>query len=97
MKAKGNKILQSVRTHWISVLSLAKWTLSMYMPLVAKMAEDSPALMVAWVNFKFCCDVNLLISFFSLMPMLEIVHALIKFASKRDVFIYDYVVAINIC
>ncbi len=24
MKAKGNKILQNVRTHWISMLNLAK-------------------------------------------------------------------------
>jgi hypothetical protein len=31
------------------------------------------------------------------MPMLEIVHALIKFAPKRDAFVYDYVATIKIC
>jgi hypothetical protein len=97
MKAKGNKILQNVKTHWNNMLSLAKRTLSMYMPLVAKMAKDIPSLMVAWVNFEFRCDVNLLISLFSLIPMLEIIHALIKFAQKRDVFVYDYVATIKIC
>jgi hypothetical protein len=57
------------------------------MPLVAKMAKNSPSLTVAWVNLKFQCDVNLFISLSSLMPMLEIVHALIKFAQKWDVFL----------
>jgi hypothetical protein len=79
MKAKGNKILQNVRTHWINMLSPTKRALSMYMPLIANMAKDIPSLMVAQVNFKFFCDVNLLISFSCLMPMLETIHALIKF------------------
>jgi hypothetical protein len=57
------------------------------MPLVAKMAKNSPSLTIAWVNLKFQCDVNLFISLSSLMPMLEIVHALIKFAQKWDVFL----------
>jgi hypothetical protein len=39
------------------------------MPLVAKMAKNTLPLMVAWVNLKFQCDVNLLISLSSLMPM----------------------------
>jgi hypothetical protein len=89
MKTKGNKILQNVKTRWINMFSLAKRTLSMYMPLVAKMVKDSPSLMATWVNFEFCCDVNLFVSLFSLMPMLEIIHALIKFAQKKDVFVYD--------
>jgi hypothetical protein len=49
-------------------------------PLVVKMAEDSPFLMAAQLNFKLLCDVDLLISLSCLMPMLEIVHGLIKFA-----------------
>jgi hypothetical protein len=80
MKVKGNKILQNVKTHWINMLSLTKWVLLMYMPLVAKMTEDSPSLMAAPVNFKLLCDVNLIISLSCLMPILETVHALIKFA-----------------
>jgi len=51
----------------------------MYMPLVAKMVEDNPSLMVAKVNFELLCDVNLLISLSCLLPMLETIHALIKF------------------
>jgi hypothetical protein len=64
------------------MLSRTKWVVSMYMPLITKMVEDNPFFMVAWVNFKFFYDVNLFISFFCLMPMLEVVHALIKLHTK---------------
>jgi hypothetical protein len=53
--------------------------------------------MVVQVNFELLCDVNLFISLFDLMRMLETIHPLIKFAHKQDVFVCDYVVAINIC
>ncbi len=56
--------------------------MSMYnVPLVAKiMAKDNLSFMVAMVNFEILCDVNLFNSLSCLMLMLEIVHALIKFA-----------------
>jgi hypothetical protein len=79
------------------MFNLAKWVLSMYIPLVAKMVEDSPFLMATRVNFKLICDVDLLISLSCLMLMLETFHGLIKFAHKKDVFVCDYVVAIKIC
>jgi len=65
------------------MLSPTKWALSMYMPLITKMVENNPFLMVAQVNFEHFCDVNLFISLFCLMPMLEVVHALIKLHIKR--------------
>ncbi len=71
--------------------------MSMHMPLIAKMVENNPFFMVVQVNFKLLCDVNLFIFLFDLMPMLETIHPLIKFAHKQDVFVCDYVVAINIC
>jgi hypothetical protein len=79
------------------MLNLAKRALSMYIPLVANMAKDSSSLMATQVNFELLCDVNLLISLSYLMPMLETIHALIKFTHKRDVFVCDYVVTIKIC
>ncbi len=84
MKAKGNKILQNVKTCWISMLNPTKWAFLMYMPLVAKMAKDNPFMMATWVNFELLSDVNLFISLSCLMPMLEIIHALIKYAHKKD-------------
>jgi hypothetical protein len=79
MKAKGNFFLQNVKTRWITIFSLAKQVMFMYMPLIAKMAKDNAFFMVAKVNFELFYDVNLLVS---LSCMLEIVHALIKFAQK---------------
>jgi hypothetical protein len=67
------------------------------MSLLAKMVEYSPSIMSIKVNFEVFCDVNLFIYLSCLLPMLEIVHALIKFAQKKDVFVCDYVVAIKIC
>jgi hypothetical protein len=63
MKAKGNKILQNVKTCWINMFNPTKWVFLMYMPLVAKMAKDNPFMMAIWVNFELLSDVNLFIPF----------------------------------
>jgi hypothetical protein len=73
-----------------------KQVMSMYMPLVTKMAKHNPSFMVAKVNFELLYDVNLIISLSCLIHMLKIIHALIKFMQKLDVFVCDYVVAIKI-
>jgi hypothetical protein len=65
------------------MLSPTKWALLMYMPLITKMVEDSPFLMIVQVNFELFCDVNLFISLFCLMSMLEVVHALVKLHIKE--------------
>jgi hypothetical protein len=62
MKAKGNKILWNLKTHWLSVFSLAKPMVTMYM--LVKMVENSPPFLFAKVNFELLCDVNFLIFFF---------------------------------
>jgi hypothetical protein len=41
MKTKGSKNLRNVKTLWISMLSVAKQIMSMYMPLIVKMVEDN--------------------------------------------------------
>jgi hypothetical protein len=80
------------------MLSPTKRVMAIYMPLLANMAKDSPSIMYAKVNFELLYDVNLFISLSSLVPdMLKIVHALIKFAQNKDVFVCDYVVIIKIC
>jgi hypothetical protein len=79
------------------MFNLANQVMSMHMPLIAKMVEDNPFFMAIQVNFELFCDVNLFISLLDLMHMLETIHLLIKFAHKQNVFVCDYVVAINIC
>ncbi len=80
MKGKGKKILWNVKTLWISMLNPTKRVMAMYMPLLAKMVKERPSIMSTKVNFELICDVNYLISLSCLLPRLEIVHALIKFA-----------------
>ncbi len=71
--------------------------MAMYMPLLAKMAEDILLIMFAKLSFEFLYDLNLFISLSYLLPMLETIQILIKFAQKRDVFVCNYVTTINIC
>jgi hypothetical protein len=97
MKAKGGKILQNIKTRWINMLNLTKQVMSMYMPFVARMVEDIPSIVIAKHNFELFYDVNLLISLSCLLPMLETIHVLIKFALKKDVFVCDFITTIKIC
>jgi hypothetical protein len=50
------------------------------MPLIAEMVEDNPFFMAVQMNLELFCAGSLFISLFDLMPMLEIIHPLIKFA-----------------
>jgi hypothetical protein len=79
------------------MFNLTKMVMVMYKPLLAKMAKNNPLIMFAKVNFELLCDVNLLIFLSYLLSVLEIIHALIKFAQKRDALVCNYVVAIKIC
>jgi hypothetical protein len=78
------------------IFSLEKWVMSMYMPLIAKMVENSPSLMAPKVNLKLFCDMILFIFLSCLLLMLKIIHARITFVHKWNIFICDYVVAIKI-
>jgi len=62
------------------MFSPTKRVMEMYMPLLAKTVKDNSSIMFAKVNIELLCDINLLISLSYLLPMLEIVHTLIKFA-----------------
>ncbi len=70
----------NVGTHWINMLNPTKKVMAMYMPLLAKMIKDNISIMFAKVNFELLRNINLLIFLSCLLSMLEIVHALIKFA-----------------
>jgi hypothetical protein len=61
MKEKGHKFFENVKTYWTNMISPTKWVMSMYMPLLAKMAENNSSLLIAKVHFGFLCNVNLLI------------------------------------
>ena len=83
--------------------------LSEYKILVLKMYEDStvkePALIpkqqasreTARQNLDLLCDIGTLFALSCLMPLLDYVNSLMKFAQSLDVFISNYVAAVRIC
>ena len=113
MHLKGLKILKNIKTRLISMLSPSVRVMKEYRVILVKMAVDSlpPApntndkpckkdkllMKLASRNLLFLQDFQVLLTLSTLLPLLRSVHSLIKFAQSREVFIYDYVIAIQIC
>ena len=113
MHSKGLKILKNVKTRWISMLSPAIRVMNEYRVLLVKMALDSVPpppdangksgkkdkllMKLASRNLSFLQDYEILLTLSALLPLLRSVHSLIKFTQSREVFICDYVSAIQIC
>jgi hypothetical protein len=55
-----------------------------------KMALDAPSM-----AYDLLCDVEILLSLVCFIPMLETVNSLLMFAQLHNVFICDFVAAIN--
>jgi len=72
------------------MLNLAKKVFSEYKPLLTKIA-------LAQTNFDLLFDIFMFIGFTCLFPLLEIMHTFIKNSQQKNVFVYDYVVAIKVC
>ncbi len=61
------------------------------------MSQDNVSTVLARFNLDLLCDLHMLLGLSSLLPLLEAMHALIKFAQGKDIFICDFVVVIKIC
>jgi hypothetical protein len=66
-----------------------------YMTLLMKMAIDNPSNEKAKTNFDLLCDVQVMLGFAAILPLLHFIHNLIKSRQWKDVFVCDFVVAIN--
>jgi len=62
-----------------------------------EMSQDSVSIVQTRFNLNLLCDLHMLLGLFCLLPLLEAVHALIKFAQGKDIFICDFVATIKIC
>jgi hypothetical protein len=49
------------------------------------------------LNLKLLCEIVILLSFAYFLPLLEIVHVLIKFLQYKDVFVCNYIATIKMC
>jgi hypothetical protein len=61
------------------------------------MALDSPTNQQAKLNNENLCDLQVLLGLGCILPLLESIHALIKFTQIRDVYVCDLMVAIMVC
>jgi hypothetical protein len=66
--------------HWISMLSPSKCVLNKYKALIVKMAKDSSTIDIAKPNCKLLCDVETFLGFTCVLPLLEAMQCLTKFA-----------------
>jgi hypothetical protein len=66
------------------MFSPLKHVLGEYKSLVVKMHMDVPK------NLDLMCDLELVFGLPCILPMLEVVHKLIKYAQRWDVFICEF-------
>jgi len=65
--------------------------------LIVKMSQDNISVAQARLNVNLLRDLHTLLTLSCLLPLMEVVNALIKFVQGRDVFICNFVATINIC
>ena len=95
------------------MLSPAERVMNKYRPLIVKMFTDSERpledilgskakldkklMEIAKKNLEHLTDVQILVVLSGLLPLLKCVHSLMQFAQTRNVFVCDYVSAIQMC
>jgi len=90
LETKGLKLLRNIKAYWISMFSPLKQLLGEYKSLVVKMYIDAPKNKTIQKNLDFLCDLELVLGPPCILPMLEAVHTLIKYAQRWDVFICEF-------
>ncbi len=79
------------------MLSLAKKMMVEYKTMLVKMALDSLTNQQAQLNHENLCDLQVLLGFACILPLLESIHALIKCTQMKNVYVCDLVVVIKLC
>ncbi len=97
MEIKGNKILGNIKTRWISMISLVKCVLFEYYILLMRITLNAPIITSTKSNLCLLINVQMLLRLNAIMPLLEVVHSLIKFSQLCDVFVCDFMAIMKIC
>jgi hypothetical protein len=93
----GLKILNKVQTRWISLLEPLKRICGEYKTLIVKFAANASQESGARKHLFLLLDVATLLALPCILPMLEAVQSLIKFAQAGNVFISDFIAVVKIC
>jgi hypothetical protein len=100
LKIKGGKILNNVKTRWISMLPPLRRVLQEYRPLIIKLYGDTlvkPAIKGSKKNYNMLADVRRLFSLAVIIPLLQTVKNLIVFAQSSAIYVCDFTRALNLC
>jgi hypothetical protein len=99
-----SKIVRHVKTRWVSVYEPLLRIRHNYQTLVVQMAEkmDMKKYKVksekgahAAKNLDMLCDLDMFLSLPALLPMLSIMNDLIIYAQGRDIYIGDFLMALD--
>jgi hypothetical protein len=77
--------------------SLVKCVLFEYCTFFMRITLDAPTIASTKFNLCLLIDVKMLLKLNAIMPLLEVVHSLIKFFQLCDVFVCDFVATMKIC
>jgi hypothetical protein len=61
------------------------------------MNNDLNCVVATKKNLEYFCDVEVVMGLMCIMPMLKVVHALIKFVQACDTFVCDFVTIVKLC
>jgi hypothetical protein len=68
------------------MLSLMKRVFVEYKTLMVHMNNDLNRVVMTKTNLEYLCDIEMVIGLMCIMPMLKVVHALIKFIQACETF-----------
>jgi hypothetical protein len=96
IESRGLKILRNIEIQWISMLAPFKRLVFEYRFVVMKMSEDLPINHVVATNYELLCDVETMMGLTCVLPMLEVIQNLNKFAQNRYYFIFDFMAIVKL-
>ncbi len=79
------------------MISLVKHVLSKYCTLLMRITLYAPTIAFTKSNLCLLTHVKMFLRLNVIMPILEVVHSLIKFSQLRDVFVCDFITTMKIC
>jgi hypothetical protein len=98
LNSKGNKILRNIKTRWLSMLAPVVRIMNEYRPLLVKMSKDAgvkkPTALYTKC-FQHLTDIQVLLGLAAILPMLRLTNKLMKYAQRNDVFVSDYLAAVE--
>jgi hypothetical protein len=79
------------------MISTIKRVLSEYPTITMKITLDTPTIAFVQSNLCLLTNVKMLLGLNAIMPLLEAIHFLIKFAQLCDMFVCDFITTVKIC